>query len=631
MGGIEALDKARTTRFALEALVEQGVIPDELRVYMKSKDIGIDITANSTAVDYGSKVFNHSDKNYSEEKIRILSELEGYNYLLLRNSGIKQWPMELNQSKVMVLDLSHNKLHLGLQQFVDPPYDPRKSESNIDVKKDAREGMLPLLKLLDLSDNLLSEIPMGLLTKLKPLRFLRLNNNDFSRDPQGPQSTIILEIKFLECTNCKLEVLPQPIRTGRFSRLTYLNVSNNPSLSVIIETPENHTLSNLTHLNISNCNIDSFQFDKIMKQSHHLVILCANENNLRGTIILGSQSLKTIKMSGNQIEEISIPCVIPRLCYLDISNNQLTSLPEDIFDLAEFLSELTISHNHISYIPSSVSESRLSMLDASYNSITDVNFMSHLGLGSIHTLKLSHNKIQSIPPTAPWITSTALRHLNLSHNQINGVAIPDKCIESWFNLSYLNLENNNLSLLSKTPINKLAQLRELYLSNNLLQELPIKMTDLRGLQRVSLDQTTFKISQLVQLPDVKTWMKNYRVNLTSEYTTIMCVTPETQTLTNGSHRCLYIGNEMIASGRHVLEQFRISNIYKITDSFDLKTHYEGEEFQTENDVFEQIIKSTIPSIRDLLDRNVNVIMYCTAGKNETVAVAAAFMILVLKK
>ncbi|CAI5454987.1 unnamed protein product [Caenorhabditis angaria] len=146
-------------------------------------------------------------------------------------------------------------------------------------------------------------------------------------------------------------------------------------------------------------------------------------------------------------------CSIEQLTYLDFSFNEISHLPDSLFDLP--LTTLLLTGNKIATIPEAIRRlaPTLAYLDLSRNEIR--NLQSHLRfLKSLKVLKIARNHIEEFP--MELCTSLELRTLDLSQN----------------NLTYLPLE-----------MAKMSDLRNLQLSCNPLKSPPIQVVE-RGIVHV---------------------------------------------------------------------------------------------------------------------------------------------------
>eukprot|EP00058_Branchiostoma_floridae_P003896 XP_002589384.1 hypothetical protein BRAFLDRAFT_77826 [Branchiostoma floridae] len=150
---------------------------------------------------------------------------------------------------------------------------------------------------------------------------------------------------------------------------------------------------------------------------------------------------------------------------LDLSNQDLTSIPEEVFDITD-LEFLDVSNNKLSSIPEAIGRlQKLYRLDA------DGNMLKSLpqAIGSLQ--KLTHlyvyrNKLANLPPGIEKLQKLTL--LSIFDNQLTKVP-PGVCMLP--SLEVLDASNNKLSTFPP-GVEKLQKLRELGIDGNQLTEVP---------------------------------------------------------------------------------------------------------------------------------------------------------------
>ncbi|KAI8509762.1 hypothetical protein Bbelb_121900 [Branchiostoma belcheri] len=130
-----------------------------------------------------------------------------------------------------------------------------------------------------------------------------------------------------------------------------------------------------------------------------------------------------------------------------LSNNQLTSLPADIFVGLGNLQTLTLSVNKLRSLPADI-----------FN-----------GLGNLQLLGLYSNKLTGLSSDI-FAGVSDLRSLTLSYNQLT--SLPSDIFEGLGNLQRLWLQTNQLTSLSADIIEGFGNLQTLWLNNNKLETLP---------------------------------------------------------------------------------------------------------------------------------------------------------------
>lgn len=274
-------------------------------------------------------------------------------------------------------------------------------------------GALPLLQIIDLQDNYLRSLPDGL-TTLRNVKNLYLGSNQLSTLPNEIANFHSLEV--LSLHHNRLKTLPDTLYT--LSNLKELDLSYNPTLPINQVLPMFSILPNFQVIYLAGCNLKS------------------------------------------------VPATLPdchRLSYVNLSDNQLTTIPDQIFMLSE-LTELTLTKNKIKSLPSEIqSASKLQVLVVSQNELTEVPAAINT-LPSLIYLDLSKNKLKRLPED--FFNSKTLKEVNLLGNEIN--VIPSS-IGDATELEVLNLEFNKLRDIP-LEIARLTQLRELRLTGNNLSK-----------------------------------------------------------------------------------------------------------------------------------------------------------------
>jgi Leucine-rich repeat (LRR) protein len=184
------------------------------------------------------------------------------------------------------------------------------------------------------------------------------------------------------------------------------------------------------------------QFVYIEQQT--MITICGKEYSADITALcLAYQGLTTIP------EEIKY---FTNLEYLDLSNNQITAIPEHIFDSLINLRWLHLYHNKITTIPGHVFDSLINLRE----------------------LYLFENQITAVPENI-FDNMTNLIRLSIHDNQIT--AIPEHLFDSLTNLKYLYLNKNNITAIPEHIFDNLTNLYELDLSKNKITEIPDHIFD----------------------------------------------------------------------------------------------------------------------------------------------------------
>ncbi|CCD64540.1 Calponin-homology (CH) domain-containing protein [Caenorhabditis elegans] len=131
-------------------------------------------------------------------------------------------------------------------------------------------------------------------------------------------------------------------------------------------------------------------------------------------------------------------CSLEQLTFIDFSSNDISHLPDGLFDLP--LKALILANNKITCIPEGIRRlaPTLAHLDFSKNDIRSLQSQLRY-LTSLEVLKISRNRVEDFP--AELCSSLKLRTLDLSHNNLS--YLPADFVKMT-DLRYLQLECNPL-------------------------------------------------------------------------------------------------------------------------------------------------------------------------------------------
>jgi len=192
----------------------------------------------------------------------------------------------------------------------------------------------------------------------------------------------------------------------------------------------------------------SLTFDKSVKQLQEVWLnvtdLIFHEDTKEPTRYALQQLLKDLLSSANSKHKNSV--ILPS--FVDLSNQQLTEVPENIFEMPK-LQTLYLHFNNIDKLPEAISKlTNLQVLYLNQNKFTSFPKIV-CSVPSIRELHLGRNRITDIPPE---IGQMNLRELSLSYNLLTGNLPKELC--------------------------KLTNLRKLYLHNNYLETIPPELASL---------------------------------------------------------------------------------------------------------------------------------------------------------
>ncbi|XP_060654862.1 LOW QUALITY PROTEIN: leucine-rich repeat-containing protein 40 [Drosophila nasuta] len=148
---------------------------------------------------------------------------------------------------------------------------------------------------------------------------------------------------------------------------------------------------------------------------------------------------------------------------VSLQDNLLTKVPSELQNMSELLTELNLSKNQISFIPSFISQfSRLLRINLSGNLLRSLP-MELAGLKMLRELNISHNRYEQLPTCIYELES--LETLIANDNQIQEIDATDNGLGGLPKLGTLNLTNNNIQIVPPV-LGNLTSIDELHLSGN---------------------------------------------------------------------------------------------------------------------------------------------------------------------
>ncbi|XP_073334852.1 transforming growth factor beta activator LRRC32 [Pagrus major] len=366
------------------------------------------------------------------------------------------------------LKLHSNKIHFiqpGL--FKDMPdlkvLDLSRNHLNVFALSKINIGPLTAVHSLDLSNNgLYTGMSDYFLSDCPVLENLSLNSNSITKISQNTFSGSLSLTKISLHNNVILEIEDRAF--DLLNHLTELDLSKN-SISCITD----FNLYNLTVLNLSQNSLELFQSSG-STSCYKLQSLDLSENKMSHFPLLPvDNKLQYLDISRNRLQSINVTgkpekrALFRYLRHLDMSYNQLRSLPESFFYCMLSLEVLNVSNNCLGSF--SVTNQNLlqtvKIVDLSFNSLQSLTFkentlplLEELFLQGNDLTTLHHQVFQRLP---------SIRHLQLQQNYLEICSSdqiqqdpadqdqqdPADCVSftSVPNLQFLNLSKNNLRTL----------------------------------------------------------------------------------------------------------------------------------------------------------------------------------------
>lgn len=250
---------------------------------------------------------------------------------------------------------------------------------------------------------------------------------------------------------------------------------------------------------------------------------------------------------------------------LDLGDNNLKSIPSDVFCPLDNLQVLNLTNNRIKSVDrlgfGKSCGSGLRSLDLSHNELKSLTEESELtGLRRLQELRLQHNNITDIS-SETFNGLIPLRILNISYNNIQ--SIPEGTFANTKELREVYLNNNLLFELARGVFHRLEQLLVLDLSNNQLSSAHIDGGTFIGLIRLvilnlsnnaltRIDGKTFKDLFFLQILD----LRNNSIGYIEENTFLPLYNLHTLNLAENR---LHTIDEYLFNGLFVLSKLNLNN------------------------------------------------------------------------
>ena len=162
---------------------------------------------------------------------------------------------------------------------------------------------------------------------------------------------------------------------------------------------------------------------------------------------------------------------LSNLEWLALSANDLSELPEGVFDDLSSLERLTLSSNDLSALPEGVFNdlSSLEILTLYSNDLSALPEGVFDDLTNLKQLSLSGNDLSALPEGV-FDDLTNLKQLSLSGNDLS--EWPESVFNDLSSLEWLSLHGNDLSELPEGALDGLTNMERLFLYQNALSKLP---------------------------------------------------------------------------------------------------------------------------------------------------------------
>ncbi|CAJ1081637.1 toll-like receptor 13 [Xyrichtys novacula] len=320
---------------------------------------------------------------------------------------------------------------------------------------------LKSLTFFDISHNKLhsSTKVQLILQQLPNLQQLVITGNALTHFQSWELSNSSLQLSFLDLSQNSIAVFR--IVADIFPNVTWLSIGSTIKHKMIWDIRNKTFFSRVSTLDISGLQLKSDDWEAFLQ-------------NFNSSLV----SLRMNEMKRNLTKLIRISCTIPTLTTLQLRENNLKSIPANMFQLCTNLTQLDLSKNLIQTIQDEAFRplKGLRILILHHNRIPSVPSATR-NLPGLSELDLSSNNITSFG-CQDFANQTKLRELSLYQNSVP--ALTDCAFKDLVRLQVLKLQTCKISKLNNAFKTSLPNLSQLLLNGN--QLVVLKSGRLRGLK-----------------------------------------------------------------------------------------------------------------------------------------------------
>ncbi|QJB32704.1 leucine-rich repeat domain-containing protein [Chitinophaga oryzae] len=263
-----------------------------------------------------------------------------------------------------------------------------------------------------------------------------------------------------------IENITLPPEIAFFTQIADWDFENCKGFDIATAIPIFAEMPGVKHLRLNGCHIEIPASIGTLTQLHTLQIAhntLAVEDSLQSLV-----HLKSLDATGIKLKNWDWLRSLKNLMGLMLSNNQLTAIPEAVFDMQQLIL-LEARNNKLTAVPEALAQlPKLDQLDFSSNQITA--FPYFLGKYKLSELLLRSNKIQEVDTrqlaTVSGGQPIAWEKLNLSRNELSSFDMT----HCEFTTRVLDISHNQLTELHPSIFN--APLTDFYGHHNQISELP---------------------------------------------------------------------------------------------------------------------------------------------------------------
>ncbi|CAG9134941.1 hypothetical protein JYU34_017581 [Plutella xylostella] len=370
-------------------------------------------------------------------------------------------------------------------------------ESSLDIGRRKEEGTELLsrfhnLKELQIQSCKIRYVPSAVLSPLSGLRSLtiRTHNTDWSAmsmEFHRDSFRGLTDLRTLDLGDNNIWVLPSEIFCPLYN-LKELNATQN-------------RLQDISNLGFSDWGNGPTAPGKSCNTVLEILDMSYNEiSSLPDNGLSSLRALQKLFLQNNRISSVADRAFVglSDLQLLNLSTNALTALPPEMFQSSRDIKQIYLNNNSLSVLAPGLLEGldQLQILDLSVNQLTSewVNRDTFSGLVRLIVLNLSHNRITKIDALL-FQDLNNLQFLSLEYNNIARIA--DGAFSNLKNLHSLSLAHNNIVEVDSSHFSNLYVLNQLFLDGNRITNI-----DIRSFENITkLHDLGLSGNQLSEVPE----------------------------------------------------------------------------------------------------------------------------------
>jgi len=402
--------------------------------------------------------------------------------LSLAYNQLKSVPSSLqNMTNLIEIDLSHNKIKVIPENF-----------------------LLGSLITANFSFNTLQRFEKNIFAKSKSLKVLILSDNEASSDVRFLENVFdpLTNLQHLDLSRCYCRRLPQ-LSFKTMSKLTTLKLQRSFLYKLpLFESPLNMSRDITT--NQSSSLVASTVWNNPQLETLDLSLNSQLRFDSSGPTPF-PPSLRILDLSSDRIRMIDEKFLenLQNLQTLKLDNNRIVQVADRAFINMTRLINISMTWSQLDVMPKLPVSLRSLKLPGS--EITNLTTDRMSNLTQIRTIDLSNSQVTSIE-NGLFTNMSELKTLNLSSNKLMSLNDEVFRIRSGANLTYLDLQKNEIQQIKGSPFATHDKLNELYIHQNHLTV--IETHTLKGLDSLKVldlsvndieDVSSDALSNLLQL------------------------------------------------------------------------------------------------------------------------------------